>query len=180
MPAGIDAGILLRDIDLRTLAELTVPRGVCVAIDIDTVRGLASDEAAIDFVCNRLGIEIVLTRRPYTARQVAGVGGLGLLQVLAFDSTGVARSLESHPGEGVGTVITPGLVLAHMRSDVVARLPRPILAYGLIERPADALAALALADAVALAPQPARNLATAFATIARSTGTRLTSPTVAE
>ena len=109
----------------------------------------------------------MLTRRPQTAARIARLGCLALLHVMAFDSTGIARSLDGHPRvAGVGTVVSPGLVLPHMRPNEVERLPRPILAYGLIIEPADAWACLALADGIVLRPDAAVRLANSFPVVA--------------
>ena len=157
LPAGLDLGVLLRDTDLPTLIEATLAlEGVPLAVDLATVRGLEGDDAAVDFVCLRLGIGIVLARRPAVAARVASLGGLALQHVLAFDSTGLARSLEGHPRSSrIGSVVSPGLVLAHMSRHEFERLPPPILAYGLIDAPADAWACLAMADGIVLRPDAA-------------------------
>jgi glycerol-3-phosphate responsive antiterminator len=161
-PPGIDAGVLLRDTDLAiVVARCAVATGP-LALDIDTVRGLGTDEAAVAFVVQRLGIEIVLTRRPATAAAAAALGGLALVHVLAFDSTGMTRSLDGHPRTpGVGAVVSPGLVLSHMTPAELDRIPRPILGYGLISEPADVAACLRLADGVVLRPEPAARFARA-------------------
>jgi glycerol-3-phosphate responsive antiterminator len=149
LPPLSDVGILYRDIELPTLLAAASGDPRPKAVDLDTVPGLAGDDHAVDFVMNRLGIRIVLSRRPQTVEQVAQLGGLALLHVLAFDSTGVARSLEGHPRiTGVGCVISPGAVLPHMLPSEVARLPRPVLAYGFIVEPDDANRCLALADGI--------------------------------
>jgi hypothetical protein len=102
----------------------------------------------------------VLTRRPQTAAAFAALGGLALLNVLAFDSTGLARSLAGHPRvDRVGTVISPGLVLAHMLPSEIAWLQRPVVAYGLLGTPADARASLERADAIVVLPALAAELA---------------------
>jgi hypothetical protein len=76
----------------------------------------------------------------------------------------MARSLESHPrSERVGSVLSPGLVIAHLRPDELAKLPRPLLAYGLIDDMEGALACLALADSVVVRPVLAARLAAAAA-----------------
>lgn len=167
MPPSLDAGLLVRDTDLASLVALDPLRDVPVALDLDTIRGLGADEAAVAFVCDTLRVRIVATRRPHVAAWAAERGAIALLQVLAYDSTGVARSLAGHPGGAVGTVVSPGLVLARMRPDELAALPRPIVAWGLIGDVDDALEALGLADAIVLAGQTAWNLATALATRAQ-------------
>jgi glycerol-3-phosphate responsive antiterminator len=160
LPSGFEAGILLRDTDLGAVVARSAEELVPLAVDIDTIRGLNTDDAAVDFLVDRLAIEIILTRRPATALYAAERGGLALLHVLAFDSTGLGRSLEAHPRiEGVGTVVSPGLVLNHMLPAELERLPRPILGYGLITEPDDALACLRLAAAIVLRPTPAAALA---------------------
>ena len=116
----------------------------------------------MDFVSSRLRVRIVLTRRPLLAARVAEHGGLGLVHIYGYDSTGMTRSLENHPRIGrVGSVLSPGLVIAHLRPDELAQLPRPLLAYGLIDRVEDAEACLALADAIVVRPVIAARLATA-------------------
>jgi glycerol-3-phosphate responsive antiterminator len=152
-PPGLDAAILLRNTDLGALIDRALSSPSPPAVEIDTVRGLETDKAAVDFLRRRLGIGILLTRRPQTATQFAELGGLALLSVLAFDSTGLARSLTGHPRrERVGTVVSPGLVLAHMQLSELAVLPRPVVAYGLISTAADARAGLERADSVVLLP----------------------------
>jgi glycerol-3-phosphate responsive antiterminator len=159
-PPGLDAGILLRNTDLAALIDCALSAPTPPAVDLDSVRGLGSDDAAVDFLRRRLSIEIVLTRRPQAASAFAASGGLALLNVLAFDSTGLRRSLHGHPrGERVGTVISPGLVLHHMLPSEVAQLVRPLVAYGLIDTAPDALATLAVADAIVVRPAVAMALA---------------------
>ena len=152
-PPGVDAGILVRDTDLATLVHRAGSDCPPQAVDIDSVAGLGIDDYAIDFITGRLAIPIVLTRRPQLAARAAGRGQIGLLHVFAYDSTGLGRSLEGHPRcEGVGSVVTPGLVILHLRDDELAAIPRPILAYGLIDTVEDARACLATVDAIVVRP----------------------------
>ncbi len=149
---GPVAPILLRDLDLTTLAGMGSARPPC-ALDLDSVDGLNPDAAAVRYVIEDLGIGTIATRRPAVAARAAEVGGLGLLHVFAFDSTGLRRTLEAHPGgPRVGTLVSPGLVLSHLGADELARLPRPLVAYGLIGTPARARALLAIADTVVVRP----------------------------
>jgi glycerol-3-phosphate responsive antiterminator len=159
-PPGLDAGVLVRDTDLAALAHRASSDCPPQAVDVDSVAGLGSDDAAVDFVTGRLGIRIVLTRRPQLAARAAERGHLGLVHVFGYDSTGMARSLEGHPRTpGVGSLLSPGLVIVHLRSDELAELPRPLVAYGLIENVADARACQELADAVVIRPALAARLA---------------------
>jgi glycerol-3-phosphate responsive antiterminator len=161
-PPSLDAGILVRDTDLPALIHRVASDCPPDAVDIDSVAGLANDDEAVDFVTSRLGVRIILTRRPQLAMRVAEHGHLGLVHIFGYDSTGMARSLASHPRiDRVGSVLTPGLVIAHLREDELAQLPRPLLAYGLIETVADAEACLALADAIVVRPVIAAKLAAA-------------------
>ena len=159
---GLDAGLLLRDTELMALIHRATGPHPLLAVDLDTVAGLDGDDAAVDFLVQRLGIRVVLTRRPLLALRVAELDGLGLVHVLAFDSTGLNRSLEAHPGvPGVGTVISPGLVLSHLRPAELERLPRPVLAYGLIDGLDAADAVLRHADSLVLRPETAVRIAAA-------------------
>lgn len=159
-PPGLDAGILLRGTDLAALIDCALSSTTPPAVELDTVRGLGTDDAAVDFLRRRLSIEVMLTRRPQAASAFAARGGLALLNVLAFDSTGLRRSVGAHPrGERVGTVISPGLVLHHMLPSELALLVRPLVAYGLIDTAADALATLAVADGIVVRPAVAAGLA---------------------
>ena len=160
LPPPLRAGILLRDIDLASVVERAANGEGVMAIDLDSVRGMESDEAAGDFLMGTLGIQIVMTRRAHVATHVAARGGLGLLHALAFDSTGLTRALEgSPPVAGVGTVVSPGAVLPHMRPSELEQLARPIVAYGLLTRTADVLDCLELADCVVLRQDVADALA---------------------
>lgn len=159
-PPGLDAGVLVRDTDLAALVHRATSDCPPLAVDIDSVAGLGSDDAAVDFVTGRLGIRVVLTRRPQLAARAAERGCLGLVHVFGYDSTGLARSLESHPRTpGVGSLLSPGLVIVHLRPDELAELPRPVVAYGLIEDADDARACSALADAIVIRPALAARLA---------------------
>lgn len=161
-PSALEAGLLLRDTDLPALIHRASQSGPPLAVDIDTVSGLDADQVAVAFVIQRLGIEVVLTRRPQLAAGAAALGGLGLLQVLAFDSTGLLHALVAHPRQPrVGTAMSPGLVLAHLLPEELGRLPRPILAYGLIHTPEAARSILARADSVAVRPEIAEQMAPA-------------------
>jgi len=159
-PPGLDAGVLVRDTDLAALVHRAASDCPPLAVDLDSVAGLGSDDAAVDFVTGRLGIRAVLTRRPQLAARVAARGHLGLVHVFGYDSTGMVRSLESHPRKmGIGSVLSPALVIVHLRSDELADLPRPIVAYGLIDDVGDARACMALADAIVVRPAIAAKLA---------------------
>lgn len=149
-------GLLLRDIDLVTLIHRATMPGPPLALDIDTVAGLGADREAVAFIVEKLGISVILTRRGPLADATAELGGLGLLQVLAFDSTGLNRSLDAHPRRaGVGTAVSPGLVLFHLRPDELAALPRPVLAYGFVEGVEMVEEMLGLADSVVVRPETA-------------------------
>jgi len=159
-PPDLDAGVLVRDTDLATLVHRAASDCPPQAVDIDSVAGLGSDDYAVDFVTGRLAIPIVLTRRPQLAAHAAERGNIGLIHVFAYDSTGLRRSLEGHPrSDGVGSVVTPGLVILHLREDELSAIPRPILAYGLIDEVEDARACLAVADAIVVRPGLAAKLA---------------------
>lgn len=142
-------GTLLRDVDLMTLVSVAEAGPEGIAVDLDSVDGLNADDAGVKFVVGRLGIRIVMTRRPALASLVAETGCLGLVHVFAFDSTGLGRALEGRTlPHGVGTVISPGPVLSHMTADDLGRLPRPIVAYGLIDSSDRARHLLTIADSV--------------------------------
>jgi glycerol-3-phosphate responsive antiterminator len=170
------AAIVLRDLDLAALVAAARALRPPLALDIDSVEGLNADTAGARFVVEELGIRVVLTRRPAIAVQVAEMGAQGLLRVFAFDSTGLGRSLEGL-GEppGVGTTISPGPVLAHLSAADVARLPRPIVAYGLIATPEIARSLLRRADSVVLSPVTGTALLRAGLPEPRA-GNRLASP----
>jgi glycerol-3-phosphate responsive antiterminator len=160
VPSSLDAGVLVRDTDLATLVHRAASDCLPQAVDIDSVAGLGNDDYAVDFVTDRLAIPIVLTRRPQLAARAAERGHIGFVHVFAYDSTGLHRSLEGHPrSEGVGSVVTPGLVILHLREDELAAIPRPILAYGLIDSIEDARACLDVADAIVVRPALAAKLA---------------------
>jgi glycerol-3-phosphate responsive antiterminator len=160
VPPMLRAGSLLRDIDIAAVVRRAASDDGVIVIDLDSVRGMASDEAAADFVIDTLGVRIVMTRRAHVAAHVASRGGLGLLHALAFDSTGLMRALDgSAPRPGVGTVVSPGAVLPHMRPSELEELARPIVAYGLLTRGADALDCLELAECVVLRQDVADELA---------------------
>jgi glycerol-3-phosphate responsive antiterminator len=163
-PEGIDAGVLIRDTDLAAFVHRVASECPPTAVDIDSVAGLGTDEDALRFVTGRLGIRIVLTRRPQVAARVAELGHVGLVHVFAYDSTGMTRSLEGHPRtKRVGSVLSPALVITHLRPEELALIPRPLVAYGLIENVEDAMACAALADAIVVRPSVAARLAAAAA-----------------
>ena len=152
-PPGRDVGLLLRDTNLAALVANAGNAGkdTTLAVDCDGVEGLGDDRAAAEFLVVRLGFGIVLTRHAAMATNVASLGGLALLKVYALDSEGLRHSLEAHPGgSAIGTAICPGLVLPHLEPGEVSLLPRPLLAYGLLEAPADIATCLAIADSVVL------------------------------
>lgn len=163
-PQEIGGGTLIRDTDLAALVHCSSVGRPPDAVDIDSVAGLGSDDAAVDFVTSRLGIRIVLTRRPALAARAAEHGRIGLVHIFGYDSTGMTRALESHPRiDRVGSVLSPGLVITHFGPDELALLPRPLLAYGLIDDVDDAVACLALADAIVVRPVLAARLASRLA-----------------
>jgi glycerol-3-phosphate responsive antiterminator len=141
VPAG--AGLLLHDLGLLDLVRLSARPALPLAVDLDTVEGLAADDAAVEFVVVRLGIGIVITKRPALASRAVALGCLALLHVHCLDSTGLERALAAHPGSPVGTAVSPGLVLAHLPESQRLALPAPVLAYGLVRRQEERRAARA-------------------------------------
>ncbi len=178
---GLTTGTLLRDVDLPTLVDRSATASLPWAVDIDSVRGLKPDDTAVAFVVRRLGATVVISRRRSVAEKAVELGAIGLVQVLAFDSTGLQRSRPA-PGtaEGVGCVVSPGLVLPHLRPAELDCLPRPILAHGLIVRPADAIACLELADGIVLQRDAAGFLALTLGRLPRGEQRPLTSIAVQE
>ena len=139
LPDACDAGLLLRDLDLPALIRAADRTSRVLAVDLDSVEGLNPDSSAARFVTRQLGIEIVATRRPSVAADVVAQGGLALLRILAFDSTGLNRALDGQQlRAGIGSLVSPGPVVAHLSPLDLARLPRPLVAYGLIDTPARA------------------------------------------
>jgi glycerol-3-phosphate responsive antiterminator len=145
-PPNLEAGLLLRDTSLPALVRHS-QRPYVAAIDLDTVEGLAGDDSGLRFAVIELGFRIVLTRHPEVAVRLADLGALALLRVSALDSSGFDRSLESHPRRpGVGTVLSPGLVLPRLPESMRTLLPRPLVAYGLLSTPEDVASCLRFAD----------------------------------
>lgn len=140
IPQG--AGLLYHDLPLDDLIRISAAADAPMAADVDSIEGLAQDEAAITFLAGRLRIGIVITKRPALALRAADLGCIALLHVHCLDSTGLDRALGAHPGPPVGTAVSPGLILAHLSSGELQRLPGPVLAYGLIRRRDEARAAL--------------------------------------
>ena len=162
LPPEVSGAVFLRDLDLPTLVAVARSARPPLGLEIESVDGLNPDAAAVRFVVEELGIRVVLTRRTALAQRVIEAGGLALIHIFAFDSTGLSRSLDTHPGApGAGTVISPGPVLAHLTATDLARLPRPVVAYGLIGSAALALTILRRADSVLVRFDCAMELAAA-------------------
>jgi glycerol uptake operon antiterminator len=153
---GPDEGVLFHDLRLTELIRLSAAVERPLAVDVDTVEGLAADAAALAFLYDRLGIKIVITRRPALALRAVELGFLPLLRIHCLDSTGFERALEGHPGPPVGTAVSPGLILAHMEPGQRARLPEPIVANGLMRSQEDVAAALAAGAAAVVLEEASR------------------------
>jgi glycerol-3-phosphate responsive antiterminator len=149
LPSG--TGLLFHDLSLDELIRLSADADAPLAADLDSIEGLTPDLASITFLLERLRVTIMITKRPALAQRAAKAGCLSLLHVHCLDSTGLDRALGAHPGPPVGTAISPGLILPHLAADELQRLPRPLLAFGLIRRHRESeLAFAAGADAVVL------------------------------
>lgn len=156
---GLPTGAFLRDLDVEVLLKRAAALSTPWAVDLDTIRGLKADESAAAFAVERLGAHVVVSRRPAVARTATALGAIGLIAVHAFDSTGLRRIAETRPAAvGAGAILSPGLVIPHLRSDELAILPRPLVGHGLIVRPTDALACLERADAIVVRRDAARFL----------------------
>jgi glycerol-3-phosphate responsive antiterminator len=150
---GADEGVLLHSTNLGDLIRLAAAATCPLALDLDSIEGLDPSAVAITFAVERLGIRVLLSRRPALVAWARHLGCLPLLRVSCLDSTGFERALVGHPGTPVGTAISPGLVLAHLQPAQRARLPRPLLAYGMIRRPEEGAAARrAGADSIVIDP----------------------------
>lgn len=155
---GVDAGPLLRDTSLDLLAAYADSLGRAT-VDIDSVEGLNSDDAGCEFLVRVLGIRSVITRRAATAMRLADLGARAFYHVHAVDSTAFESSMEKHPrAPEIGTVISPGLLVLHLREDQLDRLPRPLVAWGFIDAPEDALNCLRRCDAIAVDAEAATRL----------------------
>lgn len=155
----LDAGPLLRDTSLDLLASYA-DNLARATVDIDSVEGLGIDDAGCEFLVRVLGIRSVVTRRAATAVAIAELGGQAIYHVHAVDSTAFESSVSKHPRTaGIGTVISPGLVVMHLRADQLDRLPRPLVAWGFIDAPDDALACLQVCDAIVVGMEVADRLA---------------------
>jgi glycerol-3-phosphate responsive antiterminator len=157
---GFPTGAFLRDLDVDALMARSTTLDVPWAVDLDTIRGLKADESAAAFAVERLGARAVVSRRPAVARAATALGAVGLIAVHAFDSTGLRRIAEAGLAPaGAGAILSPGLVIPHLRADELAILPRPLVGHGLVVRPADAIACLERADAIVVRRDAARFLA---------------------
>jgi len=154
---GEGQGVLFHDLSLTELIRLCAACPSPLAVEVDAVEGLEPDAAAVAFLASRLGIRILITRRPALALSALELGCLPLLRVFCLDSTGFERALRGHPGEPVGTAVSPGLILAHLAPEARRALPRPVLAYGLLRRPTEVTAALAAAADAVVVDQPVDN-----------------------
>lgn len=178
---GLPTGTYLRDLDLAALVSRASAIDGPWAVDVDSIRGMHADEAAARFVVQRLGAAVVVSRRTTVARAAASIGAVGLLAVHAFDSTGLRRAGESGSApDGIGSLLSPGLVLPHLHHDELAVLPRPLVGHGLITRPADARACLELADAIVVRRDAARFLGLALRGGPHPAGQPLTSIPIEE
>jgi glycerol-3-phosphate responsive antiterminator len=156
---GIPTGAFLRDLDVSAFITRATSLEIPWAVDLDTIRGLRADEAATAFAVGRLGARAVVSRRRTVVRAATEMGAIGLLAVQAFDSTGIRRLAEAGPAPPIGgAILSPGLVIPHLRTDELAILPRPLIGHGLIVRPSDALACLERADAIVVRRDAARFL----------------------
>jgi glycerol-3-phosphate responsive antiterminator len=158
---GVPTGAFLRDLDLTAFITRAMSLEVPWAVDLDTIRGLRADESATAFAVRRLGAKAVVSRRRTVVRAATRMGAVGLLAVQAFDSTGLRRIAEAEPEPDSplgGAILSPGLVIPHLRADELAILPRPLVGHGLIVRPSDALACLERADAIVVRRDAARFL----------------------
>jgi glycerol-3-phosphate responsive antiterminator len=156
---GLPTGAFLRDLELTALITRATSLDVPWAVDLDTIRGLKADEAAAEFAVKRLGAGAVVSRRPAVVRAATSLGAVGLIAINAFDSTGLRRVAMAGPlPAGAGAILSPGLVLRHLRADELAILPRPLVGHGLIVRPADAIACLDQATAIVVRRDAARFL----------------------
>lgn len=178
---GIPMGAFLRDLDLVGLISRATAVEVPWAVDADSIRGLNPDGAAAEFLVQRLGAHAVVSRRPAVVRAASTMGAIGLLAVHAFDSTGLRRIAAGGPlPPGVGALLSPGLVLPHLRPDELAILPRPLVGHGLIVRPRDAMACLERADAIVVRRDAARFLVMSLRGAARRSAQTLTTVPIEE
>jgi len=155
-PPAHGHGLLLHHLDLDLLIRIVGQTGDLLVVDLDSVGGLSPDRRAATFLVGRLGVGAIVTRHAPAAGAAAAVGGLALFRIFAFDSTGLERSLAAHPrSPGVGTVISPGLVLPYLSARDRAVLPRPVVGYGLVRREEEVEACRrAGADSVATSAHP--------------------------
>jgi glycerol-3-phosphate responsive antiterminator len=151
LPPG--TAVLAARLDLDLLLRRAARPPAPIVVDVDDVAGLAPDRAAVRFLTRRLGVAGVVTRHALAAVAAAEHGIHVFFRVSALDSTGLERALAAHPrAGGLGTAVSPGLVLPHLAPDQREALPGPILAYGLISTVEDAAACLQAGAACVVRP----------------------------
>ncbi|MGH7777872.1 MAG: glycerol-3-phosphate responsive antiterminator [Candidatus Dormibacterales bacterium] len=147
-------GALVHHVDVARLINLASRAGLHLVVDLDSVDGLRADEEAAFFLVRRLGVRAVVTKHGGVAAALAERGVPALLHVHALDSTGLERTLAGHPRTpGMGTAVSPGVVLPYLGRADREGLPRPLLACGLVRTEAEVAACRrAGADSVARLP----------------------------
>ncbi|MBO0682551.1 MAG: glycerol-3-phosphate responsive antiterminator, partial [Candidatus Dormibacteraeota bacterium] len=76
-----EEGVLLHSTTLAHLIRLAAEARWPLALDLDGVEGLEPGDAAMAFAVQRLGIRILISRRPALIARASALSCLGLLRV---------------------------------------------------------------------------------------------------
>lgn len=135
--------------EFRILLEHAYRRKLSLYVNVDHIDGIHPDSAGLRYLAEHLHVSGILSSNPRILALAKSFGLQTIQRVFALDSTGLEAALESVDKQHVDLLdISPALVVPYVVPYLVAPLPLPFTASGLIHTSRQVQAVL---DAGALA-----------------------------
>lgn len=132
--------------DINNLGAMTEPlkqAGKSVFVHVDLIGGLASDQAAVVYLAERLRVDGVISTRGKIVRAAADCGMIGIQRLFVMDSSALETGIRQAKSNRLGAVeLLPGTLPYWVLEKVREQLRIPVVVGGLIRNRTDVAEAL--------------------------------------
>jgi glycerol uptake operon antiterminator len=119
--------------DFSSLFEKANRRDYAIYVYIDTVDGIQSDAAGLQFLSEHFHITGIISHHPKTLAIAKELGMETIQRIFAIDSSGLNSSLATVEVENIDLLdIAPAPVIPYLSPEQLSTFPRPFIGSGLI------------------------------------------------
>lgn len=127
----------------EVVSAIKATDGTIAFVHIDLIPGLGKDQAAVEYLAERVPLDGVVTTRSHLIRAAKDAGLMAIQRLFALDSEAVRTGLNIlRSSEPDAVEILPALVLPYLGDRLPVNSMPPIIAGGLVETVAELEAVL--------------------------------------